>query len=124
MFPPKTPICPKRKGVLRDTRTCMNVHTQSANVIGSQIIVTTAQPEHADQMEQVIRANYEIPADEVIDDLGAENFRSHMQIFPEGQFVALDAATRCVVGFSTNMRMQFDPRQPVLEPWLQTVDYG
>lgn len=102
----------------------MNAHPQPASVIGSQIIITTALPEYAEQMEHLIRINYEIPADEVIDDLGAENFRSHMQIFPEGQFVALDAAANRVVGFSTNMRMQFDPKQPVLEPWLQTVDYG
>jgi hypothetical protein len=92
--------------------------------VGSQIIVTQAQPKYAQGMEDLIRAVYEVPADVPIDDLGAEQFRSHMSIFPEGQLVALDAATNRVVGTSTNLLMNFDLSKPVLKPWLETVDYG
>jgi hypothetical protein len=92
--------------------------------VGSHIIVIQAQPEHVQGMEDLIRAVYEVPADVPIDDLGADQFRSHIQIFPEGQLVALDASTNRVVGTSTNMRMDFDLSNPVLKPWLETVDYG
>jgi GNAT superfamily N-acetyltransferase len=92
--------------------------------MNSTIIVQNAQLEHAQSMEDLIRAVYEVPADVPIDDLGVEQFRSHIEIFPEGQFVALDTATNGVVGTSTNMLMQFDLSQPFLKPWLETVDDG
>lgn len=98
--------------------------TTSTAAIGSQIIVIPARPEHVQGMEDLIRSVYEVPADEPMDDLNAATFRNHLDVFPEGQFVALDVQTNRVVGTSTNMLMNFDFADPVLKPWLETVDYG
>lgn len=92
--------------------------------VGSQIIVIPARPEHVQGMADLIRSVYEVPADEPIDDLNAATFRNHLDVFPEGQFVALDRHTNRVVGTTTNLLMNFDLANPVLAPWLETVDYG
>jgi hypothetical protein len=49
-------------------------------------------------------------------------FRRHMQIFPEGQFVALEAGR--VVGLTASMRIPFDPAHPFIEPWFTTISDG
>ena len=92
--------------------------------IGSQIVVVPARPEHAQGMEDLIRAVYDMAPDEPLDDLYVDTFLKHMQIFPEGQWVALDVLTNRVVGTTTNLLMNFDLARPVLKPWLESVDYG
>jgi hypothetical protein len=92
--------------------------------MSSQIIIMPAQAEYAEQMEGLLRHVYEIPEDEVVTDLSAAAYRRHIEIFPEGQLIALEVETNRVVGTSSNMRLDFDPAQPVLQPWLETVGYG
>ncbi len=49
-------------------------------------------------------------------------FRHHVAVFPEGQFVALDGEK--VVGLTVSMRMCFDPAHPFIEPWWETIGAG
>lgn len=101
-----------------------NIEPASKNLTGSNILITPSVAAYADQMEAVQRVAYDIPADEAVDILNADHFRRHTEIFPEGQFMALDTAANRVVGTTTSMRTQFDLRQPVLEPWEDAIDYG
>lgn len=96
----------------------------STNLYGSDILIIPSAAEYAEQMEQIQRVTYDIPDDEPVDILNADHFRRHIAIFPEGQYMALDPAANRVVGTTTSMRMQFDPRQPTLEPWEDSIDYG
>ena len=52
----------------------------------------------------------------------APHFRRHMEIFPEGQFVALEAGR--VVGLTASMRIAFDPANPFIESWYETISDG
>ena len=101
----------------------MNTNTQPA-IHSSQIMIMPARAEYAEQMEGLLRHIYEVADDEPVDDLNAAAYRHHIEIFPEGQLIALEVETDRVVGTSSNMRLNFDSTQPVLEPWLETVDYG
>jgi hypothetical protein len=102
----------------------MSTIEQPAIINGSQIMIMPAQAEYAEQMEALLRHVYEVRDDEVVDDLNAAAYRHHIEVFPEGQLIALEVETDRVVGMSSNMRLNFDPAQPVLKPWLETVDYG
>lgn len=100
------------------------IEPASPRLTGSDIIVIPSVLEYASQMELIQRATYSIPADEPVDILNADHFRSHVEIFPEGQFMALDPLTDQVVGTTTSMRTRFDLNSPVLKPWEDAIDYG
>lgn len=51
-------------------------------------------------------------------------YRAQLQNFPEGQFIAVDTASDRVVGYTASMRVDFDPKQPLLESWNHTTNYG
>ena len=110
----------------RDRATIMstNIEPASTRLAGSDIIVVPSALEYATQMEMVQRATYSIPEDEPVDILNADHFRSHIAIFPEGQFMALDPLTDQVVGTTTSMRTRFELSSPVLKPWEDAIDYG
>ncbi len=101
-----------------------NIKPANTNLMGSDIIVIPSVSEYATQMEMVQRATYSIPEDEPVDILHADHFRSHMEVFPEGQFMALDPVMDRVVGTTTSMRTHFDLKSPVLKPWEDAIDYG
>lgn len=102
----------------------MNAILEPASTYGSDIIITPSTVGYVGQMEQIQREAYDIPADEPVDVLNADHFRRHLEIFPEGQFLALDPVRDVVVGTTTSMRMQFDLHNPRLEPWEDSIDYG
>jgi GNAT superfamily N-acetyltransferase len=52
----------------------------------------------------------------------AAQFCRHMELFPEGQFVALEAGQ--VVGLTASMRIAFDPEKPFIEGWYETISDG
>lgn len=54
--------------------------------------------------------------------LTAAHFRRHIEVFPEGQFTALEA--RRVVGLTASMRIAFDPAYPFIESWYTTISDG
>ncbi len=80
---------------------------------------------YADQMADCHQSAYGYtPAETSSEDLTAEKFARHLQIFPEGQFMALEVETNRIVGAAVSMRIDFDPRKPDLRSWSQITTYG
>lgn len=88
------------------------------------IIVIPAAPEHADEIQQLAGAAYHVTADIAADWFAAEQYRSRINHFPEGQFIALDEATGTIVGVTSSMRFRYDPESTFLEDWERTTGYG
>jgi hypothetical protein len=88
------------------------------------LLIAPSAPQYAEQMEKLIAMTYGIPLEESANGISADKFRNHMRVFPEGQFIALDAQTHRVVGLTASMRIDFDPRYPLLESWVTTTNYG
>lgn len=99
-------------------------------------VVSTA-PEHAAALEALQRVVFPTLADE--ERFKAEHYLKHIELFPEGQFVALDGER--VVGMTSTIRCRFDFDHPnhtfaeVIEggwltshqpdgPWLYGADIG
>jgi hypothetical protein len=62
------------------------------------------------------------PSPEDAEALTAEKFRRHLQLFPEGQFVALDADM--VIGTSSNMRLDVDLHKHSARSWAEVTGDG
>jgi 4-aminobutyrate aminotransferase / (S)-3-amino-2-methylpropionate transaminase / 5-aminovalerate transaminase len=68
------------------------------------VVVMQTRPEHAEQLEQLQRACF--PTLDDAQRFKAAHYRGHIELFPDGQFVALDGAK--VVGATTTLRLPFD----------------
>ena len=68
------------------------------------IVVVPMQTNHAEQLEALQRIVFPDLAEEEL--LHADQYRRHVEIFPEGQFVALDGDK--VVGATSTIRYHFD----------------
>ena len=95
----------------------------SAKIEGKtdSIVVIPSAPHYAGQMVELMCAAYDCSPEETF---SAEQFRSHMHVFPEGQFIALDTSADRVVGLTASMRLDFDPRLPLTASWVETTAYG
>ncbi|MBP7778662.1 MAG: aminotransferase class III-fold pyridoxal phosphate-dependent enzyme [Acidobacteria bacterium] len=72
--------------------------------LDSGLVVMHARPEHAEQLEALQPVCFPTLADE--ERFKARHYRKHLEIFDEGQFVALDGDR--VVGATATIRMRFD----------------
>lgn len=72
--------------------------------LASCITIVPMQTEHAEQLEALQYIVFPTLAEEEI--LHANQYRKHVEIFPEGQFVALDGGK--VVGVTSTIRYHFD----------------
>jgi GNAT superfamily N-acetyltransferase len=68
------------------------------------VTVLNSRPEHAGQLEVLQRTCFPTLAD--AERFAAAHYRKHIELFPEGQFVALDGDR--VVGATTTLRLAFD----------------
>jgi GNAT superfamily N-acetyltransferase len=68
------------------------------------LVIASATPEHADQLEALQRVVFPTLADE--QRFKAAHYRKHLELFPVGQFVGLDGDR--VVAATTTIRLQFD----------------
>jgi len=68
------------------------------------ICVMQTRPEHAEQLEALQRTCF--PTLDDAERFKAAHYRKHIELFPDGQFVALDGDT--VVGATTTLRLDFD----------------
>jgi ribosomal protein S18 acetylase RimI-like enzyme len=73
-------------------------------ILPSGIEIVPMQAEHAEQLEVLQRLVFPTLLEEEI--LHAKQYRKHLEIFPEGQFVALDGES--VAGATSSMRYHFD----------------
>lgn len=72
--------------------------------LGNGIVVASTEPQHAEQLQQLQDTVFPTLAPE--ERFRREHYLKHIEIFPEGQFVALDG-TR-VVGMTSTIRLHFD----------------
>jgi GNAT superfamily N-acetyltransferase len=54
----------------------------------------------------------------------AAHFRHHLDVFAEGQFVAVDSRTKQLVGFAVSMLTTYDPAHRHLQSWWQSCGEG
>ena len=57
-------------------------------VLSDSLVVASARPEHAEQLEELQRVCFPTLADD--ERFKAAHYRKHLELFPDGQFVALD----------------------------------
>lgn len=74
----------------------------------SGIVITSTQAEHAEQLEILQDVVFPTLAEE--ERFRAEHYFKHIELFPEGQFVALDAER--VIGGTSSIRYSFDWEHP------------
>lgn len=86
------------------------------------ITIVRSSPRYAEQMQDLMHVVYDTTRAEPDGTFLAGMFRRHMEVFPEGQFVALEAGR--VVGLTASMRLVFDPLHPFIEPWFTTISDG
>jgi len=73
-------------------------------VLPNGLVIASARPEHADQLEALQRVVFPTLADE--ERFKAAHYRKHIELFPEGQFVGLDGDR--VVAATATIRRNFD----------------
>jgi len=88
------------------------------------MIVIPSSAQYAEQMEDLMHASYGTTREDPEQVFTAAMFRQHLDIFPEGQFIAVDTETDMVVGVTISMRKNFDPNQRVTEGWWASIGYG
>lgn len=90
------------------------------------VIILPSDPAYLDQLVEVQRAAYNVTPEEYDHPelLHVEDFESHFEVFPDGQFMALDPLEDAVVGTCTSMIIDHDISQPLTEPWRITTDNG
>ena len=72
--------------------------------LASRITIVPTQTEHAEQLEALQYIVFPTLAEEEI--LHANQYRKHIEIFPEGQFVALDGDK--IIGATSSIRYHFN----------------
>ena len=77
-------------------------------ILDNGILITTTGAEHATELESLQRIVYPSLAEDEL--LHTNQYKKHIEIFPEGQFVALNEEK--VVGGTTTMRYQYDVLHP------------
>jgi GNAT superfamily N-acetyltransferase len=76
--------------------------------IAKGLVIASARPEHANQLEELQRVVFPTLADE--QRFKAAHYRKHLELFAEGQFVGLDSDR--VVAATATIRLSFDFEAP------------
>lgn len=87
-------------------------------ILKNGIVITPTRPEHARQLERLQTIVFPTLAPELL--FRAEHYLKHLEIFPDGQFVALHGEQ--VVGATSTVRLQYDPghgRHPTFAEIIQ-----
>lgn len=89
------------------------------------IVVIPSTLKYVEQMVQCHQVAYDYTAAELTnEDLTAEKFANHLEVFPEGQFIALEVETDTVIGLTSSMRLDIDPHKPSLRSWAEITNDG
>ena len=89
-------------------------------ILDSGILITRTREEHAVQLEALQRKVFQSLAEKEI--LHAAQYKKHIEIFPEGQFVALDQQK--VAGATTTMRYHYDLAHPIHHTFIEVMGGG
>lgn len=88
--------------------------------LSSGIIITNMLALHAEQLEALQRIVFPNLAEDEL--LKAANYRKHVELFPEGQFVALDGEK--VVGATSTIRYHININNPEHHTWGEVMAGG
>ncbi|MBK8020582.1 MAG: hypothetical protein IPK19_03905 [Chloroflexi bacterium] len=88
------------------------------------ILVAPASRRYTPAIQDLAGAAYGVSPELAADWFDPEQFRRRIEVFPEGQWIALEAMSERVVGFTSGMRIDFDPAVPLLDNWDTTTGYG
>ena len=88
------------------------------------MVVIPASAAQAEQIQALAGEAYGISPEAAREWFGADQYRSRIEHFPEGQFVALDESSGRLVGLTSSMRFRCDPVTTFLEDWDRTTGYG
>ena len=89
------------------------------------IIVIPSSLQYVDQMAKCHQVAYGYrPAETSSEDLTADKLARHLEIFPEGQFIALEVETDTVIGMTSSMRLDINPHRPSLRSWAEITSDG
>jgi hypothetical protein len=103
----------------------MNTIHQYKHVMGSSNIqILPTQTEYAKQIEHLDHSAYGVRVGQCESCLTADKVLNHLRVFPEGQIMAVDVETDTVIGFTANMRMDFNPDHRLLDSWKATTGDG
>ena len=86
------------------------------------ITIVRSSPRYAEQMQDLMHRVYNTTRENPDGTFLAAHFLRHMELFPEGQFIALEAGR--VVGLTASMRIHFNPQNPFIEGWYDTISDG
>jgi GNAT superfamily N-acetyltransferase len=86
----------------------------------SGIVITEMKAEHAEQLEALQRIVFPNLAEEEL--LHAEQYKKHVQLFPEGQFTALDGDK--IVGATSTIRYHFDINNQQHHTFMEVMGGG
>lgn len=89
--------------------------------VSEHLSIRNTRIEDADEIKMTIQLAFNVPADEDCDDcMGREDVRSQLELFPDGQFVAVynDGDGDKIVGTAHTMRVA---KAPYPGTWLGTI---
>lgn len=89
-------------------------------ILPSGVRITNTAAEHAEQLGALQKVVFPTLADEEL--MRPEHYIKHLELFPEGQFVALDGDK--VVGMTTTMLYQYDLEHPHHHTFMEVVAEG
>jgi GNAT superfamily N-acetyltransferase len=87
-----------------DPRTERNAIANYRQTLPNGIVIASTRSEHAEQLEELQRVCFPTLADD--ERFKMAHYRKHIELFPQGQFVALDGER--VVGMTSTVRLHFD----------------
>ena len=88
----------------------------------TQIAVVPSSAKYLGQMEMCHQQAYGYSGVDS-EALTAAKFRQHLEIFPAGQFIALDKSTDRVVGLTVSMRVNLDAHDEA-KSWAELTNDG
>jgi predicted N-acetyltransferase YhbS len=88
-------------------------------MLGKRVVIGNTQPEHCEQISQIMRRAYGLAeGEESAECMSTEHLRRQLERFGQGHFVALHGDL--VVGYAITMRTNRSPYEPVLK-WLEAI---
>ncbi len=105
-----------------DANSIRTKHRQSGD---ATLVVIPSTRRYVQQMERCHQLAYGyLPEAGDDEDMTADKYAHHLQIFPEGQFIALDTRTDTVVGVATSMRIHVPHHSSFLGTWADVTGGG
>ncbi len=100
------------------------MQTNEEPASNTSIVIRPTSADYAEQLENLMHDSYGTTRENPEEVFTAAMYRKHLDIFPEGQFMALDTRTDRVVGVTISLRMHIDAKHRHTERWWQSIGNG